>query len=497
MGNRVRLTPNANEVAAHLAVSASNTGLKSIVFVNTKADAITVAAAISEAISGTIQPTQLEQARWQALEKELGDLKHAVIAGPAIAVPHNSAMLRLERDLCEGMFKRADGARTIVATPTLAQGLNLPAHLAILAGDKRADAEGREALKAHEILNAAARAGRAGHLANGLVLLIPEPVISFDKIDTLSTRTVEKLRSILPEDDHCVVVADPLEIVLDRLMEGQVTDPDVQYTVNRFAVVREVEGGSEEPTHLFDLNKSLGAYLAKKSETESTFKEKVVGFKSAITAAMPGTLDSATAVLATQSGLSAQLLMDLRDRIKDEIGELPTTIDGWLEWTVLWLDKDVSARNALFRDVSKSILAMVGKTAKQELAEGDVAKLLPGIRAWITGKPIRQIEIELGGAPDAGSRTKRLCPRARELVGTLIPRSLSFTLGLVSKIVKDVNPFATQPTLSQQTIEVLGTAVRKGYDTPEKLFYAGEHLSVLSRVQMHEQFAQQTLTLSL
>ena len=128
---------------------------------------------------------------------------------------------------------------------------------------------------------------------------------------------------------------------------------------------------------------------------------------------------------------------------------------------------------------------MVGKTAKQELAEGDVAKLLPGIRAWITGKPIRQIEIELGGAPDAGSRTKRLCPRARELVGTLIPRSLSFTLGLVSKIVKDINPFATQPALSQQTIEVLGTAVRKGYDTPEKLFYAGEHLSVLSRVQMH------------
>jgi hypothetical protein len=490
-GNSVRLTPNANEVAIHLAVAASNTGLKSIVFVNTKADAVTVAAAISAKISGTVQSTRFEDARWQALEKELGGLKHAVIVGPAIAVPHNSSMLRLERDICEGMFKRADGARTIVATPTLAQGLNLPAHLAILAGDKRADASGRESLKAHEILNAAARAGRAGHLANGLVLLIPEPIISFDKMDSLSGETVGKLRSILPDDDHCVIVADPLEVVLDRLMAGQTTDADVQYTVNRFAVLREVEGGTEEPTRLFDLNKSLGAYLSQKLKAEAKFEEKIVRLKTAITAAMPGSLDSATAVLATQSGLSARLLVDLRDRIRDELGDLPTTLDGWLAWTIAWLDKDVSARDALLGDVSKSIKAVVGKSSKEELAEGDIEKLLPGLRAWITGQPIRQIEIELGGSPDnVKAWTKRICPRARELVGTIIPRGLSFTLALISKIVKDLDPFETQPALSQKVVEGLSPAIRKGYDTPEKLFYASKHSSILSRVQMHEDFAK-------
>jgi DEAD/DEAH box helicase len=167
-GSSVRLTPNANDVAVHLAVAASNAGLKSIVFVNTKADAVGVASEISLKLGTAVTPTQLEQARWDALAAELGDLKSAVISGPAVAVPHNSSMLRLERDLCEGMFKRPDGAQVIVATPTLAQGLNLPAHLAILAGDKRADASGREELKAHELLNAAARAGCAGHLANGL-----------------------------------------------------------------------------------------------------------------------------------------------------------------------------------------------------------------------------------------------------------------------------------------------------------------------------------------
>jgi hypothetical protein len=181
--------------------------------------------------------------------------------------------------------------------------------------------------------------------------------------------------------------------------------------------------------------------------------------------------------------------MDLRDRIRDEIGGLPTTVDGWVAWTIDWLDKDVQARNALFGEISKSIISVVGKTAKQELAEGDVKKLLPGIRGWITGQPIRQIEIDLGGSPDdAKARTKILCPRARELVGTIIPRGLSFTLSLISKVVKDLDPFDLQPTLTQQTVETLSAAVRKGFDTPELLFYASQHKSILSRVQMHEAF---------
>jgi hypothetical protein len=274
------------------------------------------------------------------------------------------------------------------------------------------------------------------------------------------------------------------------LMAGQVTDADVRYTVNRFAILREVEGGTEEPTRLFDLDKSFGAYFAKKREMDSTFAMKVAQLKAAISAAMPGSLDNATAVLATQSGLSAQLLMNLRDRIKDQIGDLPTTIDGWLTWTIEWLDKDVTARDALLGDAFKSIITAVGKTAKDELVDGDVAALLPGLRGWISGMPIREIELVLGGEPDhVKARTKRLCPRARELVGTVIPRGLSFTLGLISKIVKDLNPFEAQPTLNQTLVETLSTAVRKGYDTPDKLAYAAQHKSILSRVQMHESYA--------
>jgi replicative superfamily II helicase len=148
--NRIDLTPNANQVAARIAAAAARQGLKSIVFVNTKSDAVSVAKTISEQLSEDLIASPVEQAYWDALEAELGGLEHSLIPHPAIAVPHNSSMLRLERELAERMFKRPDGAKVIVATPTLAQGLNLPAQFAILAGDKRADADkkGRQARSA-------------------------------------------------------------------------------------------------------------------------------------------------------------------------------------------------------------------------------------------------------------------------------------------------------------------------------------------------------------
>src|SRR5262249_48110849 len=152
-GNRLDLMPNVNGVAAHLGAAAVRGGLKTIIFVNVKSHAVSMARAISEKLGLTPTPTPDERQRWQTLEEQLGGLEHSVLAGASAAVPHNSQMLRLERDIAERMFRRPDGAQVIIATPTLAQGLNLPAHFAILASDMRADPEdgGREALGAHEL----------------------------------------------------------------------------------------------------------------------------------------------------------------------------------------------------------------------------------------------------------------------------------------------------------------------------------------------------------
>src|SRR5262249_218152 len=94
--NEVLLNPNLNGVAAHIANSCARNGLKTIVFVNAKRFAVSTAKAISERLSSRPAVTADETERWQALEVELGGLRHSLLPGPALAVPHNAQMLRLE-----------------------------------------------------------------------------------------------------------------------------------------------------------------------------------------------------------------------------------------------------------------------------------------------------------------------------------------------------------------------------------------------------------------
>lgn len=488
--DRVRLKPNSNEVSAHIAATAAKNKLKTIVFVNQKSHAVSTARQVCDQLGGEITVTEAEQERWDALQAELGHLKHSLLEGPAVAVPHNASMLRLERELAERMYRRQDGAKVIVATPTLAQGLNLPAELAIIAGDKRADPDegGREDLEAHEILNAAARAGRAGHLANGVVLLIPEPILKFSDDGPLENDVVKKLQSVLPEDDRCVVISDPLEVVLDRIMQGKVVDRDVRYTINRMSVLSTSED-FDAPTSLFSFQKSYAAFAAKQKRDELGFNAKLGVFKKILEQESRVDTDQALLMLASQSGLPIGLLSRLSSRIQKQIGELPTAVEEWVTWTIQWLHDDEEARSSLLFDSYKSILGSVGMKKTGVVTPEVLVRILPGIHGWITGMPLCEIESMLGGNPDSVTDTLKICPRARELVASIIPREFSFVIGLVSHVVQHLNPYDQQASLNKEVIECLGIAVRRGVDSPAKLDFAKRNAHIYSRVQLHQAFA--------
>jgi hypothetical protein len=95
--------------------------------------------------------------------------------------------------------------------------------------------------------------------------------------------------------------------------------------------------------------------------------------------------------------------------------------------------------------------------------------VLPAIVAWIRGKPLCEVERALGGNPASEVDAQKMCPRAHELVGTVVPRGLSFIIGLVSHVVEEVDPFGKQEALDRQVIECLGPAGRRGYDTTRQL----------------------------
>lgn len=486
----IDLSPNANWVAIKLAAAAANRGLKTIVFVNTKRDTIFVANEVSKLLAHEVSMELIEQQRWDALRLELGDLRHSLLSDSRSAVPHNSAMLRLERDIAERKFNHPDGAQVIVATSTLAQGLNLPAQFAILAGDKRMDTVvGRRVeLEAHEILNAAARAGRAGHLANGLALLVPEPIISFEK-NGISGNTIKKLQAILPEDDHCVSVADPIEIILDRLMQGYLDDSDVRYVVNRMAVLKGMDDSSRT-TFIFDLQRSLGAFTAKLRSRESEFADKVGVLKQAISREEADGLDRSIAVFSSQSGLSPKLLIDLKQRITDQAGSLPTTVTGWVKWMITWLQQDEYAKKALLGEVYKNVLAACGKEMTANLTSEELDQLREALIAWVSGSPLCEIERILGGIPDENKFGKRTCPRARELATTIVPRAVSFAIGLIAHIVEHVDPFEQQSSLDRQLVGCLSTMVRKGFNQMGMLSFASSKKELVSRVQIHEAWKQ-------
>ncbi|RLC74480.1 MAG: hypothetical protein DRJ03_25425 [Chloroflexi bacterium] len=79
---------------------------------------------------------------------------------------HHAGLTPLEQTIVE-KWMREGTIKTIVATPTLAQGVNLPFDLSIVTYTHRRDGP----VPPNEILNMIGRAGRAGHVSDGIGLI--------------------------------------------------------------------------------------------------------------------------------------------------------------------------------------------------------------------------------------------------------------------------------------------------------------------------------------
>ena len=160
----------------------------------------------------------------------------------------------------------------------------------------------------------------------------------------------------------------------------------------------------------------------------------------------------------------------------------------WVRWIVSWLAMNERTRTLLLFDVRTAILASTGEKRDAAISPTTLKKLLPGLLAWISGAPLREIELVLGGSPDSHLETHRICPRARELVGTVLPRGISFIASLVSHLVATLELFDEQETLSKDLVGSLSTAIRRGFDSHLVLQFALNDKAILSRVQAHNEW---------
>ncbi|WP_197347329.1 hypothetical protein, partial [Ralstonia pseudosolanacearum] len=131
--------------------------------------------------------------------------------------------------------------------------------------DSKFDEENKQLaqMKAHDLLNAAGRAGRAGQSSYGLVLVIPSNVVDIDDSNNRIGKHWKDLQGIFAQSDQCLAIEDPLEAILDRIQElGERAGGDADYLLRRLPISTQAEDVDGPARTL--LKKSFAAFKLRK-----------------------------------------------------------------------------------------------------------------------------------------------------------------------------------------------------------------------------------------
>lgn len=490
LNSRWNLTTNRNDIAAKLGSHFSKLGLKTLIFVDDPRIANSTAQKINESLNDRINSHSAfidsNAPIIESLSFELGSIENSYFQNHFNVGVHHGLLLPLERSLIEQYFKQTDGSIALVATATLAQGINLPAEIVIIAGDDRYndDLQYRERIPPHELLNAAGRAGRAGQSSQGAVILIPGEIVTI-KDSTISDRWWTLKNEVFSKSDQCLKVEDPLEYFLDSIQDE--TEPlDVNQTniLYRF----KAENLSETETKNLFKN-SFYAYKAVKENKEDTFSYQVENLIKRRTE-----LDNLsenivwTKEVSFKTGIDPSLVLELSNAIdKEELIEIMNfSVIQYIDWFLGWLSKDTSYLNRIFTKPSTINQLKRAIGIRPEIEETDkILEKLPTLRnlllQYINGESLQNINQSIVG-PNEIYLTK-----ARNFSIRLIPE-ISFSFGFLSMVIIEK---ALQQSIERKdipwTLKALASCVREGFDEVEKLFFK-RNKQLKTRVETHTKY---------
>ena len=317
-------------------------------------------------------------------------------------------------------------------------------------------------LEAHELLNAAGRAGRAGEGAQGFVLLVPSKVIDFDDQNNKIHGHWMDLQAIFEQADQCLVIDDPLKAVLDRIHDGITMKGTSAYLLSKLPLA--VTGAEEDPASAL-LKRSFTAYRASLSgETDwlDTRIASALAARAQVELAEPQRWIKQVA--GSTTGLSVALLQQLCERLDagafdGTAVEVVLALLDWLESHPTYLMNLVRPESleGLFDENYKKLADEAG--AKRALSE--LRKLWP---MWMSGAPLCQLEAAfLNSSTRLGQ-----CKHARHFVSRIVP-DLAFIAGLPGRLLAARLRAADDETPIPTVLATLGGIVREGCDSPESL----------------------------
>ncbi|WP_166822033.1 DEAD/DEAH box helicase [Thalassoroseus pseudoceratinae] len=486
---RWELTNNKNSVAELLAAEFAKRGIKTIVFSQNKLHCEKMAANADGSLppEATITLTDNERVLQDAAIEEAGGSEHALLPHRKGSSCHHGLLNSVERSLAECVFRRAGGGRIIIATPTLAQGMNLPAEAVIIAGAHRFDTtnNARALMDAHDLLNAAGRSGRAGFRPEGIVLLVTDSPIEFDineETTTIGHAWFELKDSIFSKEDQCLSIEDPVELMLDEIaLSTEALRGTPAYFANRLPI-----GSDKEPTASL-LGRSLGAF---KAQSESRLQEFTEQIQKAIGKRTELLLDGKTVSwadeLASSNGVPAVIFKSIGEELSFQSDVGNWTVLQWIEFAFRWAKSHLKLADRMFdRSAVKKI---VGTPESVNPIPSDAISTLETVfNKFLAGSTLADIE---AACPPA-KRSNSHCHRARELTQRTA-LDVSYLVGLFPQIHRALQEHDSVAELQVPTpLAVASACARDGLSSPEMLALSillHRRSPEITRCRVHREF---------
>ena len=452
VNERGRLTSNRNLVAAEIAAQYAATGKRVIVFCADAKACGSVQARVDDLLDATDAPlSETQEELRAAVHADVGTMDASYDPSSRRAGVHHGDLLPVERRLVEGVFRArraaggpSNGLDVVAATSTIAQGLNLPCDVVVLAGTDRSakdDPTGnpRTDLRPHEILNALGRAGRAAYAATGVAIVVPATPIIIDT-GVLDFPRGGLLPTVFSDGDAFTPIIDPIEQLLDQIESASSDDPRMQGIIRRLAAV------AEDGTIGFDgIARGSFGYHQRRVTNEAAADRWLTSRRTALEAAAATLADPPVVdwlqALAVRSGIPPESVARLNDAHDTAPRDATETAD-WIDWLPFVAITSPSDLELFVR--RSSLEAVFGRAWSDANRDAAFAPILQALRAmvrmWCEGQTLVEIEAHAlgvvrgneGNVAQAAPRSTK-AHRARRFAIRILP-DIGFLCGLYAQI---------------------------------------------------------------
>lgn len=460
-----KVSANTNYVSAEITSKFVSIGMKTIIFASTPSYANAICKYLNK-ILGVDYTSFFKTMKnnFERLIAELGDWAHSYLSICHSATVHHGLLLPEERFLSEKYFKTGNVA-VMVATSTLAQGINFPADIVIIAGTDRFNERQKKMVRidAHEILNAAGRAGRAGYKSQGTVIVIPNSPISIEN-NKKSIEWHNLKNEIFSKGDRCLDVIDPFEILLKN--DDFVLSP---FLYNRL---------NEKYEHIAkSFRQSFYAYKMRKDGLNGRVEKRIKYLSDSICQKNSGTIFFQD--LSIKTGMSISNVESLYNKLEDGIIinlnrynalDLFNFFDSVM-LSNMSMTKEMFMSLNLFQSINKEL-------GLKEHYTNTIRKIFDCSKLYMEGENLYDIELFLS------EKVENFLPKARRFVMKIIP-IFSYFAGIFIQVVIAKMQSLGMTEISND-VKTFASCVKEGVISFDMLM--AKYKNKWMRVECHQKF---------